>query len=257
MALLVTDAIVLHVADYLESSRILRLATREAGVLSVVARGARNSKRRFGSAVGLFAIGQAQVDIRPSRDMHTLTGFDVTHTQPGLAADLARFSGAAALAECALRMVHDESAPQVYDGLLEAFRTVEQCEPSMATTATLGALWRLVRDVGFSPTLESCAECHDPIADDVDCTFSHAAGGALCVRCGRRSPGGRRLPASARASIAGWLRNETAELSHMDCRAHQRLLREFLGQHMSDHRPPRAYVSWEDSTLHGAAQEHT
>jgi len=39
MTLLVTDAIVLHSFDYLESSRILRLLTREAGVRSVLARG--------------------------------------------------------------------------------------------------------------------------------------------------------------------------------------------------------------------------
>ncbi|MFN7531060.1 MAG: DNA repair protein RecO, partial [Gemmatimonas sp.] len=61
MSLLQTDAIVLHVADYLESSRILRLVTREAGVQSVVARGARSSRKRFGSAVDLFAEGQAQI----------------------------------------------------------------------------------------------------------------------------------------------------------------------------------------------------
>jgi len=41
MALLTTDAIVLHGFDYLESSRILKLVTRDAGVRSVLARGAR------------------------------------------------------------------------------------------------------------------------------------------------------------------------------------------------------------------------
>ena len=44
MSLLVTDAIVLHAFDYLESSRIIRLLTREAGVQSALARGARKSR---------------------------------------------------------------------------------------------------------------------------------------------------------------------------------------------------------------------
>jgi recombinational DNA repair protein (RecF pathway) len=35
MSLITTDAIVLHAVPYLESSRILRLATREAGVWAV------------------------------------------------------------------------------------------------------------------------------------------------------------------------------------------------------------------------------
>ena len=51
---LVTDAIVLHAFDYLESSRILKLVTRDAGVRSVLARGARKSKKRFGAALDLY-----------------------------------------------------------------------------------------------------------------------------------------------------------------------------------------------------------
>ena len=66
MPLLATDAIVLHAFDYLESSRILRLVTREAGVRSALARGARRSRRRFGSALDLFAQGSARA-LRRSR----------------------------------------------------------------------------------------------------------------------------------------------------------------------------------------------
>ena len=57
MSLLTTDAVVLHSFDYLETSRIFRFATRDAGVISVLARGARTSKRRFGTALDLFASG--------------------------------------------------------------------------------------------------------------------------------------------------------------------------------------------------------
>jgi DNA repair protein RecO (recombination protein O) len=38
---LATDAIVLHAFDYRETSRIVRLATRDVGMVSVIARGAR------------------------------------------------------------------------------------------------------------------------------------------------------------------------------------------------------------------------
>src|SRR5919109_594556 len=94
MTLLVTEAIVLHVFDYLESSRIFRLVTREAGVRSALARGARRSTRRFGSALDLFAQGTAQLHIKPGRDLDTLGAFDVERARPELAADLARFTGA-------------------------------------------------------------------------------------------------------------------------------------------------------------------
>ncbi len=249
MPVVLTEAIILHVADYLESSRILRLATREAGLQSVVARGARNSRRRFGSAVDLFAQGQAQVETRPGRDLHTLVSFDVASSHPGLAGHLARFSAASAIAEVAMRVVHEEAAPVVFDGLAQALATLAEQEGDRTISTALGALWRLVRDVGFSPALNQCAECHADVADTENAIFSHLAGGVLCARCAARSLGGRRLPASARDAVRSWLLDDDAELSHSDARAHQRLLREFIGHHLTDGRPMRAYASWESGGL--------
>ena len=249
MPLLVSDAIILHVADYLESSRILRLATREAGVQAVVARGARNSRKRFGSAVDLFALGEAQIEVRSGRDLHTLVSFDVTGSQPQLAADLARFSAASALAECALRVVHDESAPVVYDGLLAAFTAIGASTHDQAVSTALGALWRLVRDVGFAPSMDMCAECHATLDREIDVAFSHHAGGALCARCAARSPSGRRLPASARQAISSWMEGTDVELIHTEARAHQRLFREFVSHHVTDGRPMRAFAEWESGLL--------
>ena len=85
MPLIQTDAIVLHAFSYLESSRILRLATRDAGVVTVLAKGARRSSRRFGTAVDLFAEGQAQFYTKAGRDLHTLAAFDVARSRPELA----------------------------------------------------------------------------------------------------------------------------------------------------------------------------
>ncbi|MBL0171504.1 MAG: DNA repair protein RecO [Gemmatimonadaceae bacterium] len=249
MPLLVTEAIVLHVADYLESSRILRLATREAGVQSVVARGARNSRKRFGSAIDLFAQGQAQLDIRPGRDLHALVSFDVARSHPGLAEHLARFSAASAFAEVALRVVHEEAAPLVFEGLAHAFADMASRDGDAATAVALGALWRLVRDTGFSPSLDRCAECHAEVSVSEEAIFSYQAGGILCGRCAARTPGGRRLPAAARRVVVGWLNDDYAELSSIDAKAHQRLLREFIGHHLTDGRPLRAFASWESGGL--------
>jgi DNA repair protein RecO (recombination protein O) len=55
------------------------------------------------------------------------------------------------------------------------------------------------------------------------------------------------LPAAARAALDGWLRGDDAA-EHLDdpsARAHQRLLREFLREHLTDGRPLRAFEAWE------------
>ena len=111
MTLVSTDAIVLHVQDYLESSRIIRLATREHGVQSVLARGARRPKSRFGSSLDLFASGVAHFSLKPGRELSNLTGFDLTRSRMALAAHLDRFAGASVLAELALRFAHADPDP--------------------------------------------------------------------------------------------------------------------------------------------------
>ncbi len=252
MPLLVTDAIVLHAVDYLESSRILRLATREAGVQSVVARGARSSRKRFGSGLDLFAEGQAQIQTKPGRDLHSLVSFDVTRSRPALATDLDRFSAASALTECVMRIVHDEAAPTVYDGVKLGLDAIAAAEPEQTVTTAMGAIWRMVSEVGFTPVLDRCVECHTPIDADDDAMFSHLAGGTLCARCGAQMPGGRRLPASARLAILQWMEGRFVPMAESDARAHQRLLREFLGQHLTDARALKAYVSWERGVFKSA-----
>ena len=81
MSLLVTDAIVLHAFDYLESSRILRLVTRDGGLRSVLARGARRPKSRYGTALDLFAEGSAQLYIKPNRELHNLSAFEIVRAR--------------------------------------------------------------------------------------------------------------------------------------------------------------------------------
>src|SRR5947199_9024056 len=103
MSAVVTDAIVLHSFDYLESSRILRLVTREAGGRPVLARGARRSKKRFGAALDLYAQGTAELQTKQGRDLDTLSAFDVTRPRPQLAAQLPRLTAASAIPELTLR----------------------------------------------------------------------------------------------------------------------------------------------------------
>jgi DNA repair protein RecO (recombination protein O) len=247
MALLATDAIVLHAFNYLESSRILRLVTRDGGVRSALAKGARRSSRRFGSAVDLFAQGSAQLHAKPGRDLDTLSAFDVVVSRPLLAADLGRFAGASAIAELTLRFGRDAADAGLFDAVAGALDALTAAAPDAAITATLAAAWHIVAELGFAPTTDVCAECHAPLEPDATVMFSHRAGGALCARCGRLAPAGRKLPPEARDALRHFVGGEAlASLDDASARAHQRLLREFLAEHLTDGRPLRALELWEE-----------
>ena len=246
MTLLVTEAIVLHAFDYLESSRIIRLLTREAGVQSVLARGARKSRGRYGSALDLFAEGSAQLYVKPNRDLHNLGGFEISRTRGELAEDIGRFTAASTVSELALRFAGEDSGPQLYDTVVDVLDRIARSTPDRTIEDGLAGCWRIVSVFGFTPELSSCSLCHTPLRDSDEATFSHSSGGIVCPACSKLTPAGRTLPASARNAIRKWLDgDESVHLTDAEARSHQRLLREFLGAHLSDDRPLRAFAVWE------------
>ena len=243
--LLATDAIVLHSMEYLESSRILRMLTREAGVQAVIAKGARRPRSRFGAALDIFAQGTAQILLKPGRDLQTLTGFDVARARGGLAEDLARFTGAAAIADVVLRFAHDDAGPELFAIVADALDDVAAAPAGAARERTIGAVWRIVGALGFSPSLDECSICHATVDVGEAVLFHHRAGGILCDRCASSHGGGRAIPRDALDALRAWLAGEAgASLAPREGRAHQRLLHEFVREHLADGRPLRAFDAW-------------
>ncbi len=247
MAILSTDAIVLQVRDYLESSRIVRMVTREAGVLSAIAKGARRTRARTGSALDLFAEGVAHLYIKPTRDLQTLASFDGGRGRPALGEQLERFLAANAVAEFTLRVLHEEPNVPAYDALLTTLDAIAGVPTPEVDAAALAGIWHMVETLGFAPALDVCANCNAAIGpDDEPVRFVMQTGGALCPRCARLAVPGRSLPADARGAIGIWLAGERGPLPAPDAiRAHQRLLREFLREHVTGERPLHSWDVWE------------
>lgn len=241
-----TPALVLHTFDYRETSRVVRLVTRDAGVISVVARGARRPRNKFGAALDLFASGNAQVVMQGSRDLHALHGFDATRSRPELAQSLDKFGAASAIAEFCIRFGYEAESSHLYEVAVTALDAIAYAEPDEVPSVAVANTWRLVAELGFAPALTHCASCHADLTLTADVTFHHRAGGALCGPCASQAQGGRRLPAEARAALVSWLAGNEALADGLAIRSHLRLLREFLEEHLGDGRPLRALIAWEE-----------
>ena len=249
-----TEAVVLHAFDYLESSRIIKLLTRDFGLRSALARGARSSRKRFGAALDLFAQGSVELEVKPGRDLDTLSSFDVIRTRSGIGTDLSRFAGASALAEMLLRFAQHDGDPDLFDIATATFDRIVAASGDAARTATIAGAWRILVALGFAPSLQACSECEREFGDEETVLFSQSAGGAVCERCASLARVGRKLPAAARRRLHSWVSagDDGAPLSESEARAHQRLLREFVIEHLSDGRPLKAFESWEAGTWSAA-----
>src|SRR5260370_11300822 len=90
MSLVTTPAVVLQTYRYSETSKVVRLATRELGVQSAIAKGALRPKSRFGAGLELLSGGMAHPHYRETRQLHTPRALDLLSPPRPPAARLGR-----------------------------------------------------------------------------------------------------------------------------------------------------------------------
>lgn len=235
MALVTTPAIVLAGVRYSETSKIVRLATRDLGVQSAIAKGALRPKSRFGAALQLLSEGSAQLYTKEGRDLNTLGAFDVTRLRVGLAAELPRYAAASALAELMVHFAQPDPQPDVYDLFRDALDALEEAPADAVESLALRALWLLVSALGFAPALESCAIDDQPVTPDGPLPFSARDGGALCESCARTHAVAQ-LPEDDRRALVALLDPDAPlpAFEPLHAAAHRRLLARFIHAHLGD-----------------------
>src|SRR5205823_8365054 len=104
MGLVTTPAVVLQTYRYSETSKVVRLATRDLGVQSAIAKGALRPKSRFGGGLELLSEGVAQLYFRETRELHPLGAVDLVNLRRDRAGYAGRLAAAGALCEVNLQV---------------------------------------------------------------------------------------------------------------------------------------------------------
>ena len=247
MPLVTTPAIILGALRYGETSKIVRLATRDHGVQSAIAKGALRPRSRFGAALQLLSEGTASYLAKENRELHILTAFELSQLHEGLAHRLDRFASAGALAELALRLGVGEPHPLGYDLLSQSLGLLGAVPDEAVEIVGLRALWRLAASLGFAPSLDRCARDGASVPREGPVAFSLAEGGVLCRACARERPS-TELPPEARRALEALL-TEGEDPPLLDARhlaAHRRLLSRWVRTHVTDDRELPALEFWLD-----------
>src|SRR3989475_12360453 len=185
MALVTTPAVVLRTYPYSETSKIVRLATRDLGVQSAIAKGVLRPKSRFAAGLELLSEGMAQLYDRETRELQTLAAFDLLALRRELAQDVGRFAGATVQAELMLKMAPEAPLPAAYDTLTTGLDALRFAAPDAVDAVALRGLWLLLGALGFAPALGSCVRDGAPVPPlpgGGQVAFSTAEGGGLCAR---------------------------------------------------------------------------
>jgi DNA repair protein RecO (recombination protein O) len=182
------EAILLGVADYGESDRLVTLFTLEQGKLRGLARGAKRSIRRFGGILEPFARLTVQVAVKSG--LSRLLGADAVTIFPRIREDLQKIGYAGYACE-AVDLFLPEGMPnsRLFRLLSAYLEHLDQAPPSPSDRKFFEM--NLLNILGYRPALERCASCGDDLTG-MPGRHAGPSGSLLCGRCGR---GGRAISA--------------------------------------------------------------
>ncbi len=147
--LIQTEAVILRSLPYRETSRIATLFTRSKGKLSVIAKGARLPKSKFGSTLQALSVVQAVIYYRPTRSLQTLS--ECAHISMVRLEDLSRLSAGLRMVELTNALMQEEEEnPEVYDLLVSVLSRLNGTHTSAALLQLYYEM-QLASALGFAP----------------------------------------------------------------------------------------------------------
>lgn len=214
-----SDAIVLRIHPWSETSLIAHLLTRQFGKISVLAKGARRPKGPFEAALDLLSICRVVFIPKASDALDILTEAKLQKRFRAGTSDLLRLYAGYYLAELLDRgldrSVESHSAKlhaaqeqiELFDFCVDTLRLLDDPEHDVSSLV-LRFEMQFLRLTGLMPTLADCAACGEAMAtgsaspqSESWSLFSVSAGGVLCRKCRGAGRNTIRLQDSAIASL--------------------------------------------------------
>jgi len=202
-----------------EADLIVALFTEQRGAVSVVARGARRSSKRFGALEPMHLLS-VTVELTRGRDLGTLKEATIVRPRIGLISSLAAME-AAGTALRWLRLAAADHTPEPVlwhwiNKLLDALDETRDDHQRLLAVAGI----RMLAAAGWALQLSACVRCDTPCPDNARVMVDIAAGGVKCTRCGG---GAVELSSRDRHQIVGL--DKTGQLDDRAAAAALRLVR--------------------------------
>ncbi len=189
-----TDAIVLRVVEFSETSCIVTLFTRTLGKISTIAKGARRKKSPFEAALDLIAICRIVFLHKSSQTLDILTEAKLQRRFRSSATDLDRFYAGLYLIEL-LNLLTDDADPHedLFNEAISAIGQIDRCDdletgdagPRRLSTQHVLIHFeiRLLDLLGHLPMLTNCVDCGRVKTTISRVQFGLDRGGIICQNC--------------------------------------------------------------------------
>lgn len=203
--------IVLRGRPYGESDKIVTFLTQDFGKLTGIAKGAKNSRRRFVNSLEPLARVRVRFRLRPHASLAFLESAELLQPATALI-EPAKYAYASYLAELTEQMtVEEHPVRELYELLCQGLGELER---GPATSAFLrGFEMQLLRHAGFEPQLDRCQRCREPFSEAHAAVVDAAQGVVTCSACFGHGAQGAHVPPGVLAVL-----RELQMLPLADCR---------------------------------------
>lgn len=182
-----TQAIVLKVVEFSESSCVVTLFTEDFGKVGALAKGARRPKGPFEGAIDLLALIRIVFLRKSSDSLDLLTEAKLERRFRSAQRDLARLYAGYYVAELLTELTErGDPHPALFQAADQTLLDLDSNAPLLETIVRFETV--ALREVGHLPSLEACVVCGRSVERSARVPFGMTAGGVLCDNCrpGRR-----------------------------------------------------------------------
>ena len=202
-------AVVLYSFDFAEWDKLVTFFTRDFGKLKGVAKGAKRSRKRFGSGLEPLTYITLSFFEKERSSLVRLGNCEIVDPYPGIHDDVLRVGYASYLGELINEMVAEREANKELFKLFITFLYLLN-EPFFREEFIRIFELRLLTLSGYQPELRSCVVCRKEVNGEKEHRFSQNRGGLICSDCYK---GSFDHPSISGGTIKMLQRAQTIELS--------------------------------------------
>jgi DNA repair protein RecO (recombination protein O) len=185
------SALLLRRTEYGESDLVLSVLTNPLGLISVMARSARASTKRFAGGIEPFHGLLLHLDEPRQGDLYNLRDTQIALPRLRLVGNLVAMDVAGrALGWVRSTTVPRTPEPSIFRACTQLLDALDQ-QPALTTSAGAALLGEfglvLLTALGWALELESCVRCGRACPEQSPATLDPRHGGLVCRRCGGAS----------------------------------------------------------------------
>lgn len=176
MKLQEVQGIIISESNYSETSKLLKIITKEYGLISVMAKGAKSIKSKLRAFTTKLTYANFQIYYKEDK-ISTLISADVINPLVNIKSDLLRVSYASFILDLTSEVLRESNNIKIFDILADSLIKIDEKYDPMIITNILEL--KYLDFLGIRPNLDSCAVCGSTNI----LTVSTSKGGFVCKNC--------------------------------------------------------------------------